>query len=666
MTGPEWLQPILEWLNANPTWAGVIIFTVALCESLLVVGVLVPGALVMLAFGALIAMGTIELWSTLIWAIAGAIVGDAISFWIGYYFKDRLKTVWPFKKHPKMLERGEEFFVRHGGKSVVLGRFVGPVRAVIPTVAGIMGMTPRRFTIINVLSAIAWAPTYILPGVAVGASLGLASQVATRFGLLVFGLIILLLIVAWIIKRIFRALQPHAKEMLDGIVAWGREHPRLGRYITPLVDPNQPEAGSLALVAALLISCSWLFSILFINAYTSTYIINVDETMYSLFQDLRTPWVDSIMISLSQLGDSNVTIPITIAITIYLALRHHPKTAAYWVAALMFAFISAFILKALLGVPRPSPMYDGLSMFAFPSGHATINMVMYGFLAVMVAHVLQPQLRWIPYALAGVVTCSIALSRIYLGAHWLSDVLGGLSLGLIWVILLGTAYRRHCAPLTQLPRFSLVFIVTLTLATTLHISMHHEREIQRYNPIIEPLTIASDEWWEKDWATLPDYRIDIKKQHSQQPITLQWAGDIEQIQNALATQGWSVAPKFTTAASLLWLSPDAQLNDLPILPRAHNGHHEPFIMKKYVEGESKLFAIRFWNSHHVLSTGESIFIGYITELTLEHTSFFTHLSQSDDYKTPQQMLPGTLAGWQLKQVSSNNGHSLHLIKPDTP
>ncbi len=663
---PDWLQPTLDWLNANPTWAGVIIFAVSLGESLLVVGVLIPGALLMLAFGALIALGTIDLWSTLLWAIAGAIVGDGISFWIGYHFKDSLRTIWPFNKHPQMLRRGEEFFMRHGGKSVVLGRFVGPVRAVIPTIAGIMGMSPRRFTVINILSAIAWAPTYILPGVAVGASLGLASQVATRFGLLVFGLIILLLLVAWLIKRLFRALQPHAQHILSHAIHWAHQHPIFGRFVIPIIDAKRPEVSSLLFFAGLLFICSWLFTTLFLNAYVSPFLISLDETIYSLFQDLRNVRMDHIMVSISQLGDAYVTLPITVIIALYLVFQQQSKTAVYWLAALAFAFASTLLLKVLLGVPRPSPIYDGLSMFSFPSGHATVNMVMYGFLAVIAAHKLPPYHRWLPYTFAGTIIVTIAISRVYLGAHWFSDVIGGLTLGILWVTLLGISYQRHCPPIKHLGHFTTLLVSGLLLAFTLHFVINHEREIQRYTHEAPRQTIVNTTWWNGGWRTLPAYRVDIIKQHTHQPLTLQWAGDVEKIKETLIEQGWTVSDGFSLASSLLWLSPNAKLNDMPLLPKAHNGQHENLVMKKYVADTSRLFAIRLWPSQYRLSSGEDIALGYITELAMTHTSLFSYLNQLDDYDTPLNMLPEQLPNWQSQNALRKNNHAVRIIRPKQP
>ena len=123
-------------------------------------------------------------------AMAGAVAGDGVSYWLGHHYKRRLTGLWPFSRYPGMLQRGETFFSRNGGKSILLGRFVGPVRPVIPVVAGMMGMKPVHFSIVNVLSAIGWALVYILPGVVFGTSLAVAGAVSTRLAVVVFILIL--------------------------------------------------------------------------------------------------------------------------------------------------------------------------------------------------------------------------------------------------------------------------------------------------------------------------------------------------------------------------------------------------------------------------------------------------------------------------------------------
>ncbi|HEB63040.1 MAG TPA: DedA family protein [Gammaproteobacteria bacterium] len=197
------VQPLMDWVALYPNRAGFIVFLIAMIESLVIVGVLVPGAALLFGVGALIGTGTLELWPTLAWAAAGAIAGDGISFWLGYHYREQLHHIWPFKNHPKLFSRGEVFFHKHGGKSIAFGRFVGPIRAIVPTVAGMMAMSPLRFTIINVLSALAWAPVYILPGAAFGTSLELASDVMMHLISLLIVIALFIWLVAWSIKKVF-------------------------------------------------------------------------------------------------------------------------------------------------------------------------------------------------------------------------------------------------------------------------------------------------------------------------------------------------------------------------------------------------------------------------------------------------------------------------------
>ncbi|KAB7623019.1 DedA family protein [Alkalilimnicola sp. S0819] len=174
------LEPLLEWIRQHPHWAGFALFLIALTESLAAVGLFVPGAALMFGAGTLIAGGHMSLGSSIAWAIAGAVLGDSLSYWLGSHYGARLAGRWPFSRYPRLLVRSERFFERHGGKSVLLGRFVGPIRPVIPAVAGMAGMPRGRFLLVNVLSALVWAPAYLLPGAVFAASLSLAAEVAAR------------------------------------------------------------------------------------------------------------------------------------------------------------------------------------------------------------------------------------------------------------------------------------------------------------------------------------------------------------------------------------------------------------------------------------------------------------------------------------------------------
>jgi len=147
----EYVQPATVWLTNNPHWALAITFIISFSESLAIIGSIVPGSVTMTAVGIMAGSGVMRIDLTLLAAILGAVFGDSASYFLGYYFSDRLSKIWPFKKHPKWLDYGEDYFRKHGGKSVLIGRFIGPLRAIIPVVAGMMKMRQDKFLVANVI-----------------------------------------------------------------------------------------------------------------------------------------------------------------------------------------------------------------------------------------------------------------------------------------------------------------------------------------------------------------------------------------------------------------------------------------------------------------------------------------------------------------------------------
>ena len=135
------LLPAIEHFRMLGYWA---VLLVSLLESLAFVGVVVPGAVFVVLAGSLAAKGYFDLGDLVWFASAGAILGDGISFRMGKGGHIRFREENRIFK-PVLLEKGKEFFARHGGKSIFLGRFVGLIRAVIPFVAGMSGMEARRF-----------------------------------------------------------------------------------------------------------------------------------------------------------------------------------------------------------------------------------------------------------------------------------------------------------------------------------------------------------------------------------------------------------------------------------------------------------------------------------------------------------------------------------------
>ena len=163
-------QPIIDWLSAHPNLVIVSIALIAFIESLALAGIVVPGVLLLFLVAALAGNLSIPLWEVLGAGFVGAVLGDGLSYYLGHFFKGSLRQYWPFSRYPKALKMGEDFFSKHGGKSVIIGRFIGPIRPVLPLIAGMLGMSQIRFISFNIFSALAWAPFYLLPGYLTGSA----------------------------------------------------------------------------------------------------------------------------------------------------------------------------------------------------------------------------------------------------------------------------------------------------------------------------------------------------------------------------------------------------------------------------------------------------------------------------------------------------------------
>jgi membrane protein DedA with SNARE-associated domain len=155
---------ILAFIETNPGWAMFVIGLTAFGESFVFLSLLFPGTTILIAAGALISAGILDPISSVIAGIVGAVLGDSVSFWFGQKFGPLLPKIWPLRGHPERLTHGISFFKRYGGSSIFIGRFFGPLRAVVPLAAGMMNMPPSGFYTANVLSAVVWAPALVLSG----------------------------------------------------------------------------------------------------------------------------------------------------------------------------------------------------------------------------------------------------------------------------------------------------------------------------------------------------------------------------------------------------------------------------------------------------------------------------------------------------------------------
>jgi membrane-associated phospholipid phosphatase len=254
----------------------------------------------------------------------------------------------------------------------------------------------------------------------------------------------------------------------------------LAKMLRSILEPNSSEFPLLAILIVALMGGFWAFFGVLEDVVTGDPLVVIDEVTYQLLLKLRSYWGDYGLVAVTQLGDAQVVIPVAAAGLASLLVLSRWRAAKYLVIAIVGAAIWVELIKLLLRRSRPVDLYDGPSQFSFPSGHATMSIVLFGFLAILLAHGASPQTRRTTIGSALSLILLISFSRIYLGAHWFSDVLAGLSFGVAWVALLAIAYFRVApAPLPS-GQLSAILVSVLVASGVFHVTRSHATDMNRY------------------------------------------------------------------------------------------------------------------------------------------------------------------------------------------
>jgi membrane protein DedA with SNARE-associated domain len=155
---------VVDFVKVHQGWAVPIVFALSFGESLAFVSLLLPATIILAGLGGLMGASDIPFIPVCIAAIVGSILGYGISYYIGLYYKDDIPKLWPFSQYPDMIPRGQVYFEKWGALGVFLGHFLGPVRAVIPVVAGMYQLNQTQFWVANILASALWGFGILAPG----------------------------------------------------------------------------------------------------------------------------------------------------------------------------------------------------------------------------------------------------------------------------------------------------------------------------------------------------------------------------------------------------------------------------------------------------------------------------------------------------------------------
>lgn len=650
----DYFHQLLQWVTANPGWAGAVVFLMAFAESLAIVGMAVPGVAILFAVGALIGADALDFWPMVGWAVAGAVLGDGLSFWLGRRYRQQLTGIWPFSRHPSTLERGIDFFNKYGGKSVVIGRFFGPVRAVIPLVAGMMKMPPNRFLFANVLSALGWAPAYLLPGMAFGASLELASEVAVRLVILLVVLVASLWFLAWISHRLFVLLQPLGKDLVRRVLRVGERHPAFRQIAGALGDPAHPEAKGLAMLAGLLVLAS---SALVLVALVPDRSLLVADSMLHLGLDqLESHAGIHLMLAISAMAGSAATLAMSLTLWLLFTGFGLKLAGRHWLAGSFFIWLLCAALEYFL---RRNPTLLGV----FPDIYVLRATVFFGLAAVLAATPVVHPRRWLVYSVATVLVTAVSLAQLYLGST-LPAVLHALGGGLIWVTAVGMAYRTHGRdePLRQKHALTIA-LAMVALAVGAALTTPAPPPVAP-SPEVRGL-LPEQLWWKEAWQQLPAHRSDVHD-GSRYPLNLQYAGDPGTLASLLASRGWNHARPVKGVSWLRLLATSSPMDELPVLPHSHGGRLASRTLVRNLDEERRV-ALYLWPSgYHLQESGAPIWLGEATlQQRKQWLALFVVPVSVPDKQQALELLERDMAGSELEQRRVKQG-SLLLLRKRNP
>ncbi len=615
----DYIQPYLDYFTANPEWALVIIFLISMGEALLIIGLFVPSTAVLVGAGVLVGTGHLGFWPVIIATAVGCIVGDQVSYWAGRLFGERLKTMWPLHLYPQLVAKGEDFVRLHGGKSIAIGRFVPGVKSVVPGIVGMFGMNQLFFIFVNVTSGIVWSFAHVVPGVLIGQGLAFAGELSGRLLMVLLVLLVLLALAGYVIRLAAAGVSPFLNHLLARVSAWARaRRGRSWQRFARAVSPDNPRSVLIVLFAAIVFTGVIALANLALRAASGNAVSNMDVSIASLMRESRNAPADEIMTIITMMGDTLVMTALAVAILVWLVW--HKAYRAAWAAGIAIVAAKCFELAVKYGIQRARPMelsYSGASAFSFPSGHATMAAVIFGILAVLVSHSMGRWGRALVYATCAVLVVAIAYSRVYLGAHWFSDVLAGLLFGVVMMAAFGVAIEaippRRIRPLGLFGTALVVFL----LAGAVHVATGFGRATEIYAMPERQTLVPVSQWVEKDWERLPARRIDFAGK-PEEGFVAQFAGNLDQLSAQLTASGWSVSPTWTWRESLPYLNPNASLAELAPRPALHEGLKARLTLTRSTPGDGDgREVIRIYKTDLATAEGDSYKPVYLVSLTRE-------------------------------------------------
>lgn len=388
-------------------WGYALVFIFSIIESAPILGVVIPGGVIVIAAGFFAKVGILQFWPLIIIVAVGAFIGDVVAYMLGRRFGYKFllgvgKYVF-FK--PTHFEKAKKVLLDHPRKTILGGRFYALTRSIMPFAAGSADVRPILFFTYAALGAALWSVFNVVVGFIFGQGFQIASD---YMGVIFFVALVLSVLVVYSYQFISRFTQRN-KHILQKY----QIYPLFINLISIYVLARISEA-----------------------VFAGARIHRLDILANHFFQTLHTPFWTSFFVAVTVIATpTNLTI-VGCLLAGYLMYRRRWYHLALLPTSLLAGVISDSVLKKMIHIVRPVDSLIKVTDFSFPSGHATVAVIFF----FLIAYFFKDSVRNIVWRRVYISACMVSatlvcFSRLYLNVHWLSDILAGIALGVFWVTL---------------------------------------------------------------------------------------------------------------------------------------------------------------------------------------------------------------------------------------
>jgi len=623
-------MPAVE--HSRLLWYWVVLL-ISLLESLAFVGIIFPGTVFVVLAGFVSAKGSLDLGDLILFAAIGAIIGDVSSYYLGSHVKEFFKDDNKIFKS-KYLDRGKSFFNKYGGRSIFFGRFIGPIRPVIPFVAGMFKMDKEKFLLWNIFSGFAWAVTFLLVGFFFGQVWQTISLWSTRGGVFLVALgsfVFVLYLFKWIIVRngrqisfFFLSVWYSIKRAIindSNVQKLVKKHNTTFDFIK-----NRLNRSKFWGLPATLLSLGFVYTLLLFigvveDVVTSDTIVSVDIRIENLLAVFRNGEITEFFLWVTLLGKWEIILGFAVAVIGILWVWRKRLYIMPLIIAILGSEIFTALGKIAFHRARPELAIYAESSFSFPSGHATIAVAFYGFLTYILIRGFRRWSTKVNLFFIGVaVILLIGFSRLYLGVHYVSDVWGGYLIGALWLII-GISisewlYSLRKKDISFLPqrKTRIISAVLFFLAFLFYVAF-----AVNYNPqVSQPLIPQEKIVLQNVNEIFPDERLKYTETltgEKQEPIGfIVFAKNDEELIKAFTDSGWFLSDKIDVY-SVAKLAKTAFLkqsySQAPMTPSFWNKQVHDFGFEKPTDTNNvrQRHHARFWKTDYIAKDGDMIYVG---------------------------------------------------------